>query len=411
MRESKRNRLQAPLPARFKVPTLVQPKWRVVDLLHAFRSEETVEALRAEICAQYGVRHCLLLDRARTGIYLLAKAMALHGEWLLTSFMYRPTAVLMSHIASSLAFADIKEDFTIDPAAAGEMVGPHTEVLFVTHMYGKAADIQTLRTLADRKNLFLIENAVQIPGGIKVGKRLIGSWGDASLLSFNVDKPLAGLLGGAILTNRDDVFSALQDVVLRENPISEVWNRIYTTYLAYRLKPFLVRLPIVNKNQGRDGVAEIESFPIDQYQAYCPRDIHPLQAGVALQNIQQSEQWVRKRILNARRLQSLIRASESLICPEDTAHQPHSYTYFPLIFKNRDRYLVARKYADLGIETKWRYYPLHRQRDFNSCRGNTLDVTDRCWCQHLLIPAGVNANEREVAYVADCTNKILGTSD
>ncbi len=51
MRESERNRLQAPLPARFKVPTLVQPKWRVVDLLHAFRSEETVKALRAEICA------------------------------------------------------------------------------------------------------------------------------------------------------------------------------------------------------------------------------------------------------------------------------------------------------------------------------------------------------------------------
>lgn len=278
-------------------------------------------------------------------------------------------------------------------------------------MYGKAAAIRTLRQLADRRRLFLVENAVHVAGGIKVQDRPLGSWGDAAILSFNVDKPLGGILGGALLTNRDDVWQAIKSIRLEQSNLGETWNRIYTTYFAYRLKPLIMRLPLSRQHMApKDGVEEIESFPFASYAQYTPRSIHPLQAAIALNAMQRSLNYTRARIDNARELMQLMPRSEELILPGETADCPHSFLYFPVLFTRRDRFEAAVRYAEWGIETKWRYYPLHMQQDFRSCRHAGLENTARYWRQHLLLPIGVNMHNQDVAYLAECTGRIVGAA-
>lgn len=393
-------RLQPPKPPRYRLPPVVQPVWRVSDLVLG-NACAALEELKAELCARYGVRHCLLLDRARSGAYLLCKAFGLSGEWIVTSLMHRPSLVLLQNSCAGVAFADVDEHMTIDPASVERLIGPSVSAILATHTYGKAADVAALRAVADRHNVFLVENAVHMASGERVQDRLLGSWGDATLLSFNVDKPLGAILGGALLTNRDDVWSALGAVELGPPNDVEMRERIRTTFIAYRLKPLVLHLPAGRRHRSaNDGVAEIEHFDIGTYRRYAPRRIHPLQAKVALACLGREHELVARRRRNADRLRAALASVPGLRLPESTVQQPHTYTYFPLNIAQGSRYAVGERLAARGIETKWRLAPIHLQAGFEQARRDNLERSMRVWGEHLLLPAGCSTSDAQIDYLA-----------
>lgn len=69
------------------------------------------------------------------------------------------------------------------------------QAVVVTHLYGQLADVETIRELCDRYNVYLIEDCAQAIGARRNGKAA-GSWGDASTFSFYPTKNL-GAIGDA----------------------------------------------------------------------------------------------------------------------------------------------------------------------------------------------------------------------
>lgn len=394
-------RLQPAKPSNYQLPPVVQPQWRLADLLTQ-QAEDEAEALRRELCESYGVRHCLLLDRARSGIYLLCKAFGLDGEWILTSLMHRPTAVVLQDQTAGVTFADVDEHLTIDPDSAARLIARKTSAILATHTYGKAADVVALRKLADQHGVALIENAVHMAGHCTVQGRTIGAWGDASVVSFNVDKPLGAILGGALLTNRDDIWAAVTSHALGAANTKEMRERIRTTFAAYRLKPLALRLPLGRRHRAAvDGVQEIEQFAIDTYDHYTPRHIHPRQARVALACLRRDAHTSEIRINNADRLQQKLRGDTRFVLPVSTVDRPHTYTYFPLILCEGSRMDLGNHLAAAGIETKWRLAPLHTQAGFTQSRRDDLSRSESLWRQHLLVPAGTSTNTAQIDRLAD----------
>ena len=395
------SRLQPRKPQRYRLPPVVQPQWRMGDLLRAVHPQR-VDDLRRSLCERYGVRHCLLLDRARSGVFLLCKAFGLEGEWILTSLMHRPTAVVLANHSAGVAFADVDEHMTIAPASAERMISPRTSAILATHTYGKAADVAALRELADRRGVALIENAVHLASGCQVAGRPLGAWGDASVLSFNVDKPLGGILGGALLTNRDDIWNAVSRYALGPPNTKEMRERVRTTYTAYRLKPWLLKLPVGRRHRGAvDGFNEIERFAADEYRTFTPRGIHPLQAGVALSCLQRESEFTRIRREHAQHLDERMRSDPRFSLPVSTAERPHTFTYYPLILREGSRAELGEHLAKEGIESKWRLAPLHMQAGFTDAPRDDLSVGDRAWKQHLLLPIGPSTSRGDIDYLVD----------
>lgn len=394
------SQFQPPLPKSYKTPPIVEPRWNLSSL---FKFNDAKETLRKTICQQYGVKHCLLLDRARSGLYLLIKRMGLNNEWLTTSFMYRPSGILIKNHVKNLVFSSINEDFNMDVDDAKNLIDKNTQVILVTHMYGKAANITALRALADQRKLFLIENAVHTPGGVTIDNRKLGSWGDAAVLSFNVDKPAGAILGGALLTNRDDVWEAVSKEPLGKSNGMDCWERIYNSYLSYHLKPLILKLPNTNRfRKEKNGVEEIENFKLEYYTTFIPRNIHFLQASAAISGIKNSVQNTSQRVDNAEFLSSLLNQSDKLILPQSSKLTPHTYLYYPVILKEGiNRFDIGRRLSELGIETKWRYYPLHLQPGFTDCRKSDMTKTINFWQQHLLLPCNAKANKDQLKYLAD----------
>ncbi len=400
-------KLQPPKPGRYRLPTLVQPNWRPRDLLVALGGDPR-EELATLLCARYGVRHCLLLDRARSGMYLLIRAAGIGGEWILPSFMHRPSVVLLRQQLAAIAFADIDPHFCIDPVSAERLITRNTRAILATHSYGKAADLPALRRLADAHGIMLIENAVHMAGRQRIRDRIVGSFGDAALLSFNVDKPLGAILGGALLTNDNALWGSLSAFPLEYASIRETRERIFTTYMAYRLKPWLLRLPFMRAYRAAvDGAAEVESFSAERYRKYTPHRIHPLQAAVALQCLRREDQLLQRRAENAERLQRGLADLEELDLPLHEPERPHCHTYFPVILRDGSRFRLGERLAAAGIETKWRYYPMHMQAAFANVRRDVMARTEILWRQHLLLPAGARTATQGIDHLVKAVRRAL----
>jgi dTDP-4-amino-4,6-dideoxygalactose transaminase len=94
---------------------------------------------------------------------------------------------------------DCDTDFLIDTAAAAAAMSPRVRAIVGVHLYGQAAPMETLRSLAG-SDVLLVEDAAQAQGARRHGVRT-GALGDIAGTSFYPGKNL-GAYGdaGAVLT-------------------------------------------------------------------------------------------------------------------------------------------------------------------------------------------------------------------
>lgn len=86
------------------------------------------------------------------------------------------------------------------------------KAIVVTHLYGQAADIESIQRQARRAGIRLIEDCAQAHGAL-VASKAVGTWGDLGCFSFYPTKNL-GALGdaGMIVTNDPEYASTLRSL-------------------------------------------------------------------------------------------------------------------------------------------------------------------------------------------------------
>jgi dTDP-4-amino-4,6-dideoxygalactose transaminase len=100
-------------------------------------------------------------------------------------------------------FADVTADFTLDPAAVPELIGPLTRAILPVHLFGLPADLPVLERLAAERGLALVEDACQAHGAESDG-RTAGSVG-IGCFSLYATKNVAAGEGGLITTSDPDL--------------------------------------------------------------------------------------------------------------------------------------------------------------------------------------------------------------
>ena len=136
-------------------------------------------------------------------------------------------------------------------------ISTQTRAIIVSHLHGGMVDMQKLRTLADHHGIPVVEDACQASGAMIQG-RTAGAWGDVGVLSFGGSKLLTAGRGGAIMTNREDIWQRAKIFSERGNqafPLSELQ--------AVVLLPQLPKLAERNIQRGtsvKKLLAELEKF-------------------------------------------------------------------------------------------------------------------------------------------------------
>jgi dTDP-4-amino-4,6-dideoxygalactose transaminase len=164
-----------------------------------------------ELVAEHlGVEHVVAVSSCTSGLMLVYQALGLKGDVVVPSFTFMATVSALIWAGAHPVFADVDADTTnLSPSAAQAAITPQTSAIVAVHNSGNPADIDELKSVAERHNLHLIFDAAHGFGSLFQGRPL-GHQGGASVFSLSPTKLLVAGEGGIIATNDDKLAEKLR---------------------------------------------------------------------------------------------------------------------------------------------------------------------------------------------------------
>ncbi len=174
----------------------------------------------------------------------------------ITFIATQATAALMG---AKIVFADIQLDTgNIDPKAVEAAITPRTKAIVAVDYAGHPADLDELRTIANKYGVYLIEDAAHAIGST-YRDRPVGSIADLTTFSFFPTKNLTTAEGGAVSSIHTDLLQKArrfsrqglirnsEEFVIRTEG---VWHQeVHQFGLNYRLPDVLCALGISQLNR------------------------------------------------------------------------------------------------------------------------------------------------------------------
>ncbi len=110
-------------------------------------------------------------------------------EVITTPFSFVSSATAILYCGAKPVFVDIDpKTFNIDPALIEQSITPRTVGIEPVHLYGQPADMDAIEAIAEKHNLFIVEDAAQAIGA-EYKARKIGTIGDIICLALIPQEP------------------------------------------------------------------------------------------------------------------------------------------------------------------------------------------------------------------------------
>jgi len=112
------------------------------------------------------------------------------------------SASTVALVGARPVFVDIGADLNLDPNLIEAAVTPKTKAIVPVHLTGRPARMEEILDVAERHNLFVLEDAAQAISS-RLHGRPVGSWGNAACFSLHPLKNLHAFGDGGMLTTND----------------------------------------------------------------------------------------------------------------------------------------------------------------------------------------------------------------
>lgn len=317
--------------------------------------------------AQYcGCDFCVGVGNGLDALVLILKALGIANgdEVIIPSHTFIATALAVTYVGAKPILVEPElSTYNINPDCIEEKITKRTKAIIPVHLYGKACDMDSIMDIAQKYNLYVVEDCAQAHGAIYKGKR-VGSFGIASGFSFYPGKNL-GALGdaGAVVTNDKDVADRIR--ALGNYGSDYKYHHIYqgnNSRLDEIQAAFLLaKLPHLDRmNEAR------------QYIAKC-----------YLEGIQNDE----------------------IILPKVGNEKESVWHIFAVRCERRQE--LEEFLAQRGISTNKHYpIPIHLQQCYEDMgiKEGTLPIAEKISNTQLSLPMYYGMTEEEIEYVVKCIN-------
>ena len=164
-----------------------------------------VEAFEAEFAEYHDVPFAVGVASGTDAIELALRAGGLGpGDEVITvAHTAMATVTAIENTGAAPVLADIDGgSFTLDAQQARQAITAKTRAIIVVHLYGRPADLDALKAIAEAHNLLLIEDCAQAHGAEYKGQK-VGSIGHLGAFSFYPTKNLGAYGDGGAVITRD----------------------------------------------------------------------------------------------------------------------------------------------------------------------------------------------------------------
>lgn len=170
-----------------------------------------VVALEKKLCELTGAKYAVTVSNGTAALHIAAMAAGVGegDEVVTTPITFAASANCALYCGGRPVFADIRPDtYNINPDSVREKLTDRTKAVVAVDFTGQAAQLDELLSMCREKGIVLIEDGAHSIGTKYKGKP-VGSIADMTTFSFHPVKTVTGGEGGAVLTNREDLYEKL----------------------------------------------------------------------------------------------------------------------------------------------------------------------------------------------------------
>jgi 3-amino-5-hydroxybenzoate synthase len=198
-------------------------------------------AFEAEFARFHDCKHGVAVTNGTHALEVALLAMGVEPghEVVIPDYTFVATASAVLCCGAMPVMVDVERDTqNIDPDLVEAAITPRTKAIVAVHVGGQPADLDRLKTVADRHGLPLLEDCAHAHGSEWNGRK-VGSFGVAGTFSFQQSKTMTAGEGGCIVSN-DDVFERRARSVHDCGRLPGEWFYAHFQYGSnYRLSEFL----------------------------------------------------------------------------------------------------------------------------------------------------------------------------
>ncbi len=363
----------------FNIPFAAENSQRYLDdVIKSKRFEAGKYTQKASDCLVEltGARKVLLTNSCTTALELAATLIDLGpgDEVIMPSFTFVSTATAIVMRGATPVFVDIRSDtLNIDEKLIEQAITPRTKAIIPVHYAGVACDMDAIMTIADKHNLFVIEDAAQAINASYKGLAL-GAIGHFGAFSFHQTKNITSGLGGALLIN-DEHFVDRAKIVWQKG---------------------------TNREAFLEGKVDKYSW-VDIGSSFMPSE---LTAAMLWAQLEQVDFITKQRLaIWHQYLERFKKHNANYKLPVITSFCHHNAHLFYLLLESEEVRREFIKYmANNGVETSFHYVPLHTSsagKRFAKFNANDLTQTVSLSKRLVRLPLYADLKSEEVDRVID----------
>lgn len=170
-----------------------------------------VDELERALCDYTGAKYAVAVSNGTAALHCacIAAGIGPGDEVITTPITFAASANCALYCGATPVFADIDPDtYNIDPESIRAHITEKTKAVVAVDFTGQVVEIEEIRKICDEYHLLFIEDAAHSIGSSYNGK-MVGSLADITTFSFHPVKTVTGGEGGAVLTNRKDLYDKI----------------------------------------------------------------------------------------------------------------------------------------------------------------------------------------------------------
>lgn len=174
---------------------------------------QKIKEFEDALCDYSGARYAVAVSSGTAALHIACLAAGIQpGDEVITSpISFVASANCILFCGGKPVFADVQEDtINIDPQEVKKKISGRTKAVIPIDFAGHPCDLEEIYGIAKEKKLIIIEDAAHSLGaeynGLKIGSC---KYSDMTTFSFHPVKSITTGEGGAVLTNRADLYEKL----------------------------------------------------------------------------------------------------------------------------------------------------------------------------------------------------------
>jgi dTDP-4-amino-4,6-dideoxygalactose transaminase len=303
------------------------------------------------------------------GLVLWALGIGEGDEVITVPDTFIATVEAISYVRAKPVFVDVDpRTYNIDTALIEKAITKKTKAIIPVHLFGQTSDMDPIMAIAQKHDLYVLEDACQAHGAQYKGKKA-GSIGVAGAFSYYPGKNLGAYGEGGGITSNDEALVAKIRKFRDHGQAQKYYH------------------DIVGWNDRLDGI----------------------QGAVLSAKLKHLEQWNDARRAHAALYKKILAGTKGITLPHEAEGNRHIYHLYVIQVDDRDRVIDELKKKEIfcGIHYP---VPVHLQKayDFLGYEKGSFPVAEKAAERFVSLPMFAELTDEQITFVAEQLATIVG---